>query len=47
MGIGIGRFCPGKMGLKPQGLGFDHGKREKNSINQKWKLDLRRAFRMF
>ena len=29
MGIGIGRFCPGKMGFKPLGLGFGHWEWEK------------------
>ena len=28
-GIGIGRFCPGKMGFKPLGLGFGHWEWEK------------------
>ena len=30
MGIGIGSFCPGKMGFKPVGLGFGHLEWEKN-----------------
>ena len=47
MGIGIGRFCPGKMGFKPLGLGFGHWECEKNVKNQKkkWKWDLRIAKR--
>ena len=35
MGIGIGRFFPGKMGFKPLGLGFGHWEWEKNVKNQK------------
>ena len=43
MGIGIVRFCPGKMGFKPLGLGFDHWEWEKNVKNQKQEWDLRIA----
>ena len=43
MGIGIGRFCPRKMGFKPLGLGFGHWEWEKNVKNQKWEWDLRIA----
>ena len=42
MGIGIGRFCPGKMGFKPLGLGFGHWEWEKmlkiNNGNGIWEL---------
>ena len=38
--LGLGGFCPGKMGLKPLVLGFGHCEREKNVKNQKWKWDL-------
>ena len=31
MGIGIGKFCPGKMGFKPLELGFGHWEWEKMS----------------
>ena len=37
MGIGIGRFCPGKMGFKP------HWDWEKKVKNQKWEWNLRIA----
>ena len=43
MGIGIGRFCSGKMGFKPHGLGFGHWEWEKYVKNQKWEWDLRIA----
>ena len=39
MGIGIGRFCPGKMGFKPH---WDW-EWEKNVKNQKLEWDLRIA----
>ena len=45
MGIGIGRFCPGKMGFKPRwdwDLVTGNGK---NVKNQKWEWDLRIAKR--
>ena len=43
MGIGIGKFCPGKMGFKPLELGFGHWEWEKmlkikNEI-AKWDLE--------
>ena len=43
MGIGIDRFCSGKMGFNPLGLGFGHWEWEKNVKNQKWEWDLRIA----
>ena len=44
MGIGIGRFCPGKMEVQATlGLGFGHWEWEKNVKNQKWEWDLRIA----
>ena len=43
MGIGIGRFCPGKMWFKPLGLGFGHWEWEKMLKIKKWEWDLRIA----
>ena len=43
MRIGIDRFCPGKMGFKPLGLGFGHWEWEKIFKNKKWEWDLRIA----
>ena len=44
MGIGIGRFCPGKMGFKPHwNWDLVTGNGKKNVKNQKWEWDLRIA----
>ena len=44
MGIGIGRFCPGKMGFKPHwDWELVTGNGKKNVKNQKWEWDLRTA----
>ena len=44
MGIGIGRFCPGKMGFKPNWDWYlVTGNGKKYVKNQKWEWDLRTA----